>query len=49
MSSNNALRKAKHSAFQKKQEKKGREIIVWIFGGLIVLAIIYMIFTAMMV
>ena len=48
MSSNKALRKAKHYAFQKKQEEKGREIIVWIFGGLIVLAIIYMIFTAIM-
>ena len=48
MSSNKALRKAKHSAFQKKQEEKGREIIAWIFGGLIVLAIIYMIFTAIM-
>ena len=48
MSSNNALRKAKHSAFQKKQEKRGREIIVWIFGGLIVLAIIYMVYAAIM-
>jgi hypothetical protein len=48
MSSNNALRKAKHEAFQKKQEKKGREIIVWIFGGLILLAIIFMIYTALM-
>jgi hypothetical protein len=49
MSSNKALRKAKHSAFQKKQEKRGREIIVWIFGGLILLAIIFMIYTAIMV
>lgn len=48
MSSNNALRKAKHDAFQKKQEKRGREIIVWIFGGLILLAIIFMIYTALM-
>ena len=48
MSSNKALRKAKHSAFQKKQEEKGREIIVWIFGGLIVLAIIYMVYAAIM-
>jgi len=48
MSSNKALRKAKHDAFQKKQEEKGKEIIVWIFGGLIVLAIIYMVYAAIM-
>ena len=35
--------------FKKKQEKRGREIIVWIFGGLILLAIIFMIYTAIMV
>lgn len=44
MSSNNALRKAKHEAYEKKQATKGKNVITFIFFGLIVLAAIYMIY-----
>ena len=34
---------AKKEAWQKKQEEKGKKIVGWIFGVLILLAIIYLI------
>ena len=36
---------AKKEAWQKKQEAKGKKVVGWIFGVLIVLAIIYLIWT----
>ena len=36
---------AKREAYAKKQEEKGKKVVAWIFGGLIVLAIIYLIWT----
>ena len=36
---------AKREAYAKKQEEKGKKVVGWIFGGLIVLAIIYLIWT----
>lgn len=41
MSSNKDLRKAKHAAYEKKQEEKGKNVVAWIFGVLIVLGIIF--------
>ena len=41
MSSNKALRKAKHEAYQKKQEAEGKSIVNYIFIGLIILAVLY--------
>jgi hypothetical protein len=35
----------KREAYAKKQEEEGKKIVTWIFGGLIVLAIIYLIWT----
>ena len=32
---------AKQKAYEQKQEKKGRKVVAWIFGGLIALAIVY--------
>ena len=43
MSSNKDLRRAKHAAYEKKQEEKGKRIVNWIFAVLIILAIIFMI------
>ncbi len=34
---------AKRDAYAKKQEEQGKKIVSWIFGGLIVLAVIYLI------
>ena len=48
MSSNKALRKAKHKAYQKKQENEGKNIVNYIFIGLIVLAVLYLIFMVAM-
>lgn len=45
MSSNKARRKAKHEAYEAKQEKKGKRIIDWIFIGLIILAVLFMIYS----
>ena len=39
---------AKKEAWQKKQEEKGKKVVGWIFGVLIVLAIIYLIWTVSM-
>ena len=36
---------AKKEAWQKKQEEKGKKVVGWIFGVLILLAIIYLICT----
>ena len=44
MGTNKALRKAKHDAYMAKQEKQGRKVVNWIFGILIVLAIMFAIF-----
>lgn len=48
MSSNKALRKAKHETYQKKQENEGKNIVNYIFIGLIVLAVLYLIFMVAM-
>lgn len=42
MSSNNAIRKAKHDAFVKKQEEKGKKVVRWIFGVLVALGVAYL-------
>ncbi len=39
---------AKREAYAKKQEEQGKKVVSWIFGGLIVLAIIYLIWTITM-
>ena len=36
---------AKKEAWQKKQEEKGKKVVGWIFGILILLAVIYLIWT----
>ena len=36
---------AKKEAWQKKQEEKGKKIVGLIFGGLILLAVIYLVWT----
>ena len=36
---------AKREAYAKKQEEKGKKVVEWIFGALIVLAVIYLIWT----
>ena len=36
---------SKREAYAKKQEEKGKKVVGWIFGSLIVLAIIYLIWT----
>ena len=40
---------AKKEAYAKKQEEQGKRVVEWIFGGLIVLAIIYLIWSVYMV
>lgn len=35
----------KREAFKKKQEEQGRKVVNWIFGVLVALAVIYLIFT----
>lgn len=46
MSGNKDLRRAKHEAYEQKQAAKGEKVIKWIFGVLIVLAIIFAIYSA---
>ena len=46
MGGNKELRKAKHAAFEKKQAKKGEKVVKWIFGILILLAIIFAVYSA---
>ena len=48
MSSNKALRKAKHEAYEKKQEATGKNVVNYIFVGLIVLAVLYLVFMVAM-
>ena len=36
---------AKRDAWQKKEEEKGRKVVNWIFGVLILLAILYLVWT----
>jgi hypothetical protein len=36
---------AKREAYAKKQEEKGRKVVLWIIGALIALAIVYMCWT----
>ena len=38
----------KREAYAKKQEEQGRKVVMWIFGILIALAIVYMCWTSMM-
>lgn len=45
MSNNKDVRKAKHNAFEKKEEEKGRKVVNWIFGVLVALAVLYMIYS----
>lgn len=49
MSGNKDLRRAKHEAYQKKLAAKGEKIIKWIFGGLIVLGILFAIYATSLV
>lgn len=44
MSKNKYLRKAKHEAYEKKQEEKGRKVVTCIFAGLIILAVLFMVY-----
>ena len=39
----------KREAYAKKQEEQGKKVVSWIFGGLIVLAVIYLIWSFSMV
>lgn len=39
---------AKREAYAKKQEEQGKRVVNWIFGGLILLAVIYLIWTISM-
>ena len=39
---------AKREAYAKKQEEQGKKVVTWISGGLIVLAVIYLIWTITM-
>ena len=36
---------AKREAYAKKQEEQGKKVVTWIFAGLIVLAIVYLVWT----
>ena len=36
---------AQRNAYAKKQEEQGKKVVNWIFGVLVVLALIYMIWT----
>nr|WP_294875852.1 hypothetical protein [Prevotella sp.] len=45
MSSNKDLRRAKHAAYEKKQAAQGEKIIKWIFGILVALAILFVIYS----
>ena len=49
MSVNKDLRRDKHEAYQKKQAAKGDKVIKWIFGGLIVLGILFAIYATRLV
>ena len=36
---------AKREAYAKKQEEQGKKVVTWIFAGLILLAIVYLVWT----
>ena len=36
---------AKREAYAKKQEEQGKKVITWIFAGLVILAVVYLIWT----
>lgn len=46
MSSNKDLRRAKHAAYEKKQAAQGEKVVKWIFGVLVVLAVLFAIYSA---
>lgn len=48
MSSKSTLRKAKHAAYEKKQEQKGKRVVNWIFGILVGLAVAFMIYSVIL-
>ena len=35
----------KREAYAKKQEEQGKKVVTWIFAGLILLAIVYLVWT----
>jgi hypothetical protein len=39
---------AKREAYKKKQEQQGQKVVNWIFGVLVVAALIYMIWTILL-
>ncbi len=45
MSTNKDVRKAKHAAYEKKQEAEGKNVVNWIFGLLILGAVLFMIYS----
>lgn len=49
MSANKDLRKAKQVAYEKKQAEKGEKVIKWIFGILLLLAIIFAVYSVTLV
>ena len=40
---------AKREAYAKKQEEQGKKVVMWIFFGLIILALVYFIWMTMMI
>ncbi len=38
--------KARRAAYEKRQEEKGRKIVNWIFAVLVILAVIFIIYSA---
>ncbi len=45
----NETTKAKKAAYQKKQEAQGKKVVNWIFGVLLVLAIIFAVYSVFIV
>ena len=39
---------AKRVAYQKKQEEQGKKVVIWIFGVLVVLAVIFAVWSILM-
>jgi hypothetical protein len=44
MSTNKSLRKARHIAYERKQEEKGKNVVNWIFGALVAMALAFLIY-----
>lgn len=40
--------KVRRAAYEKRQEEKGRKIVNWIFAILVILAVIFIVYSAMM-